>query len=74
MAAFGTDDQEAVCLRILAEGELQVGPRAGLCLHTAQHPLMLHSKAVHAWLRQRHSSPTAPLLLRCLLLALAGVG
>lgn len=27
MAAFGTDDQEAICVRILAEGELQVGRR-----------------------------------------------
>lgn len=73
MAAFGTDDQEAVCLRILAEGELQVGPRAGLHLHTAQHPLMLHSGAARARSRQPRSSPTGPLLPRCLLLALAGV-
>ena len=27
LAAFGTDDQEAICVRILAEGELQVGGR-----------------------------------------------
>lgn len=25
MVAFGTDDQEAICVRILSEGELQVG-------------------------------------------------
>ncbi|PRW61221.1 ribosome maturation SBDS [Chlorella sorokiniana] len=27
MAAFGTDDQEAICVRILAEGELQVSDK-----------------------------------------------
>lgn len=33
MAVFGTDDQEAICLRILSEGELQVGrsPSSPVC-------------------------------------------
>lgn len=30
-AAFGTTDQRAICLEILAKGELQVGRRRCLC-------------------------------------------